>query len=205
MKDRSVTKTHLQIMNIYSIILDMLLNDLNVFVNEDGKENKLTEVDYVLKTVAPAMDIIFSDVNHIIGLQCPKSGSKYGLGGVASVIEQNLRTNKSILDDYLISDKAAEDSAIYTFQFAGLHGQLIADDGLYFSLDGSTFKFPFRLLNIKTMRQTLGILYFFKKNIMQKSSALSRYDVEKNPYQKVFHSRVLLCTDIITEFNRVIE
>uniref|UniRef100_U9TP92 Uncharacterized protein n=1 Tax=Rhizophagus irregularis (strain DAOM 181602 / DAOM 197198 / MUCL 43194) TaxID=747089 RepID=U9TP92_RHIID len=65
----------------------MLLNDLNVFVNEDGKENKLTEVDYVLKTVAPAMDIIFSDVNHIIGLQCPKSGSKYGLGGVASVIE----------------------------------------------------------------------------------------------------------------------
>ncbi|CAB4485312.1 unnamed protein product [Rhizophagus irregularis] len=174
MKDRSVTKTHLQIMKIYSIILDMLLNDLNVFVNEDGKENKLTEVDYVLKTVAPAMDIIFSDVNHIIGLQCPKSGT-------------------------------AEDSAIYTFQFAGLHGQLIADDGLYFSLDGSTFKFPFRLLNIKTTRQTLGILYFFKKNIMQKSSALSRYDVEKNPYQKVFHSRVLLCTDIITEFNRVIE
>ncbi|CAB5181247.1 unnamed protein product [Rhizophagus irregularis] len=127
-------------MKIYSIILDMLLNDLNVFVNEDGKENKLTEVDYVLKTVAPAMDIIFSDVNHIIGLQCPKSGSKYGLGGVASVIEveidsisnskhhiqklQNLRTNKSILDDYLISDKAAEDSAIYTFQFAGLHVSL---------------------------------------------------------------------------------
>lgn len=46
----------------------MLLNDLNVFVNGDGKENKLTEVDYVLKTVAPVMDIIFSDANHIIGL-----------------------------------------------------------------------------------------------------------------------------------------
>ncbi|CAB5359012.1 unnamed protein product [Rhizophagus irregularis] len=103
-------------------------------------------------------------------------------------LRQNLRTNKSILDDYLISDKAAEDSAIYTFQFAGLHGQLIAvdllDDGLYFSLDGSTFKFPFRLLNIKTMRQTLGILYFFKKNIMQKASALSRYDVETTRIKK---------------------
>ncbi|GBC47945.1 hypothetical protein GLOIN_2v1765777 [Rhizophagus irregularis DAOM 181602=DAOM 197198] len=141
------------------------------------------------------MNLIDNLLNDIDDLQVPNQG----------VNMQNLRTNKSILDDYLISDKAAEDSAIYTFQFAGLHGQLIADDGLYFSLDGSTFKFPFRLLNIKTMRQTLGILYFFKKNIMQKSSALSRYDVEKNPYQKVFHSRVLLCTDIITEFNRVIE
>lgn len=43
---------------------------------------------------------------------------------------------------------------------------------------------------------------------MQKASALSRYDVETNPYQKVFHSSVdgvLLCMDIITEFNRVIE
>ncbi|PKY27509.1 hypothetical protein RhiirB3_443256 [Rhizophagus irregularis] len=192
MKDRSVTKTHLQIMKIYSIILDMLLNDLNVFVNEDGKENKLTEVDYVLKTVAPAMDIIFSDN------QANKpSGTTFFHQLIDNLLNdiddlqgnnQNLRTNKSILDDYLISDKAAEDSAIYTFQFAGLHGQLIAvdllDDGLYFSLDGSTFKFPFRLLNIKTMRQTLGILYFFKKNIMQKASALSRYDVETTRIKK---------------------
>lgn len=35
---------------------------------------------------------------------------------------KNLRTNKSILDNYLrfnISDEAAEDSAIYAFQFSG--------------------------------------------------------------------------------------
>lgn len=38
-------------------------------MNEDGKESKLMEMGYVLKTVAPMMDIIFSDVNHIIRLQ----------------------------------------------------------------------------------------------------------------------------------------
>ncbi|CAJ0920200.1 12307_t:CDS:10 [Entrophospora sp. SA101] len=31
-------------------------------VHEDGKENKLTEMEFVLKTVAPVMDIIFSDM-----------------------------------------------------------------------------------------------------------------------------------------------
>lgn len=47
----------------------MLLNDPNVFVDEDGKECKLTEMDFVLKTVAPVMDTMFSDVNHIIKLR----------------------------------------------------------------------------------------------------------------------------------------
>ena len=47
----------------------MLLNDPYTFVDEDGKENKLTEMEFVLKTVAPVMDIIFSDVNHIVKLR----------------------------------------------------------------------------------------------------------------------------------------
>ncbi|RIA92730.1 hypothetical protein C1645_820229 [Glomus cerebriforme] len=108
---------------------------------------------------------------------------------------KTLRTNKSILDNYLrfdISDEVAENSAIYAFQFSGLHGQLIAidllDDGLYFGLEGPVFKFPSQLSNIKTMRQTLETLYFFKKNVMQRASAISQYDVETNPYQKVFHN-----------------
>ncbi|CAB5360023.1 unnamed protein product [Rhizophagus irregularis] len=60
------------------------------------------------------MNLIDNLLNDIDDLQVPNQG----------VNMQNLRTNKSILDDYLISDKAAEDSAIYTFQFAGLHVSL---------------------------------------------------------------------------------
>ncbi|CAG8801774.1 27757_t:CDS:2, partial [Gigaspora margarita] len=65
MKNRFATMVYLQTMKIYFTIMDMLLNDPYIFVNEDGKENKLTEMEFVLKAIAPIMDIIFSDVHQI--------------------------------------------------------------------------------------------------------------------------------------------
>lgn len=48
----------------------------------------------------------------------------------------------------------------------GLEGQLfgidLLDDGLYFGLDGPTYRFPAQLSDINTLRNSLEILYFFK-------------------------------------------
>ena len=50
--------------------------------------------------------------------------------------------------------------------FLGLEGQLFAidllDEGLYFSLNGPTFRFPAVLANIEVLRSSLEVLYFFK-------------------------------------------
>ena len=49
--------------------MDIFLNDPHIFVDEDGKETKLTEMEYCFKTVAPVMDIVFSDANDIVKLR----------------------------------------------------------------------------------------------------------------------------------------
>ena len=50
--------------------------------------------------------------------------------------------------------------------FLGLEGQLFAidllDEGLYFSLNGPTFRFPAVLNNIEVLRSSLEVLYLFK-------------------------------------------
>ncbi|CAJ0631783.1 14375_t:CDS:10 [Entrophospora sp. SA101] len=115
-------------------------------VHEDGKENKLTEMEFVLKTVAPVMDIIFSDMQEnrfedqnsreLSHIECAQAPTPAKIVRDRSKI---LRTNKCILDNYLrlnIPDQDVENSAVLAFQFAGLHGQLLAvdllDNGLYF-------------------------------------------------------------------------
>ncbi|CAB4418077.1 unnamed protein product [Rhizophagus irregularis] len=106
------------------------------------------------------------------------------------------RTNKCILDTYLLRnlpEEAVEDSIFYGIQSAGLEGQLFAidlvDDGLYFSLDGPTYRFPAQLCDINTLRNTLEVLYFFKDNAINKAKYLSCDD--GNSIAKILHSRAI--------------
>ncbi|CAG8614951.1 1449_t:CDS:10 [Funneliformis caledonium] len=138
MKDRSATKFYLQIMKIYFTIMDMFLNDPYIFVDEDGKGTKLTEMEYVLKTVAPVMDIVFSDVNNIVKLRWGETVSKASTAlrkidlrietrrkcielshtecarapTPAKIVRDRskiLRTNKCILDKYLRRNLSDQD------------------------------------------------------------------------------------------------
>uniref|UniRef100_U9TAL3 Uncharacterized protein n=1 Tax=Rhizophagus irregularis (strain DAOM 181602 / DAOM 197198 / MUCL 43194) TaxID=747089 RepID=U9TAL3_RHIID len=107
-----------------------------------------------------------------------------------------LRTNKCILDTYLLRnlpEEAVEDFIFYGIQSAGLEGQLFAidlvDDGLYFNLDGPTYRFPAQLCDINTLRNTLEVLYFFKDNAINKAKYLSCDD--GNSIAKILHSRAI--------------
>ena len=52
-----------------AISLDMFLQNPYVFICEDGQKRKLTEMEYVLKVVAPILDVVFSDVSSMINLR----------------------------------------------------------------------------------------------------------------------------------------
>ena len=51
------------------ISLDMFLRSPYVFVCENGQTEKLMEMEYVLRMVAPILDIVFSDVAQMIRLR----------------------------------------------------------------------------------------------------------------------------------------
>ncbi|CAJ0637176.1 12386_t:CDS:2 [Entrophospora sp. SA101] len=52
-----------------SVNLDMFLQNPYVFICEDGQKRKLTEMEYVLKVVAPILDVVFSNVSSMINLR----------------------------------------------------------------------------------------------------------------------------------------
>ncbi|CAJ0879816.1 14972_t:CDS:2, partial [Entrophospora sp. SA101] len=117
-----------------------------------------------------------------------------------------MRTNKCILDQYLMHDlskEAVDDSAVLGLQLAGkafytthfimfiidshnsyhcvaLHGQIIGidlvDNGLYFGFEGPAFRFPAKLDDITTLEKTLEALYLFKDNINRKADVLFKLD-----------------------------
>jgi len=47
----------------------MFLADPNVFVDREGNKQNLTEIEFVLKVAGPILDIIFSDVQHLVELK----------------------------------------------------------------------------------------------------------------------------------------
>ncbi|CAG8652744.1 4127_t:CDS:2, partial [Paraglomus occultum] len=198
MKDQSETTINQQIIEIYLFIINMFLRDPCIFIDEDGQRKKLTELEYVMKVIAPILDIVFSDLKHLVELRWGETMSKvtsksrkidmrivHRVRGielshtecarfptpVKAVRDRAklLRTNKCILDHYLMEDPtlaSTDETVVFGLQFAGLNGQFIGvdllDDGLYFGLEGPVFSFPIQLSQIKKLRRTLEILYFFK-------------------------------------------
>ncbi|CAJ0884593.1 15930_t:CDS:2, partial [Entrophospora sp. SA101] len=107
-----------------------------------------------------------------------------------------MRTNKCILDQYLMHDlskEAVDDSAVLGLQLAALHGQIIGidlvDNGLYFGFEGPAFRFPAKLDDITTLEKTLEALYLFKDNINRKADVLFKLDNDNlNPFHGIFHT-----------------
>nr|CAG8643792.1 5591_t:CDS:2 [Entrophospora candida] len=102
-----------------------------------------------------------------------------------------LRTNKCILNQYLMHDlpeEAVKDSTFFGLQLEGLHGQLfgidLLDRGLYFGFNGPIFRFPAQLINIKELRNALKVLYFFKDNIIKKANYVY------NKITRILHSGI---------------
>ncbi|CAG8678233.1 10935_t:CDS:10, partial [Ambispora leptoticha] len=221
MKNPSSVKYH-QILKIYFNILEMFLKNPYVFVCEDGQTEKPTEMEYVVRMIAPTLDIVFSDVTQIICLRwgetvfktasaCRKIDLKVVCHGRNLELSHSecarttipskavrdrskcLRTNQCILNEFLrqdISEDDAENSVIFGLQFAALCGQLIGvelvDDGLYFGIEGDSFRFPSQLTQMKLLRHALEVIYFFKDNILRKAEALAK---DNHPYKKIFNSR----------------
>ncbi|CAG8587124.1 4872_t:CDS:10 [Funneliformis mosseae] len=65
-----------QIMKIYFFIMDMFLENPYIFVNKEGKKQDLTEIEFALKVFGPILDIIFSDVQHLVKLKWGETVSK---------------------------------------------------------------------------------------------------------------------------------
>ncbi|CAG8647753.1 3956_t:CDS:2 [Acaulospora morrowiae] len=73
--DRTET-FHRQVMKIYFFIMEMFLVDPYVFVDREGNKQNLTEIEFTLKVVGPIIDIIFSDVQHLVQLKWGETASK---------------------------------------------------------------------------------------------------------------------------------
>ncbi|CAG8525429.1 11428_t:CDS:2, partial [Racocetra fulgida] len=50
-------------------IEEMFLTDPFIFVDKEGNKQNLTEIEFVLKVAGPIIDIIFSDVQHLVHLK----------------------------------------------------------------------------------------------------------------------------------------
>ncbi|CAJ0823151.1 1456_t:CDS:10 [Entrophospora sp. SA101] len=57
-------------------IEEMFLTDPFIFVDKEGNKQNLTEIEFVLKVAGPIIDIIFSDVQHLVQLKWGEMVSK---------------------------------------------------------------------------------------------------------------------------------
>ncbi|CAG8826432.1 7662_t:CDS:2, partial [Gigaspora margarita] len=100
-----------------------------------------------------------------------------------------LRTNKSVLDQFLshdLSDEIIKNSAVIGLQLAALYGQIIGidllDEGLYFGFEGPTLRFPTQINDITVLKQAL------EENIVHKAEALSCLNKDSDPFSNIFHT-----------------
>ncbi|CAG8625390.1 3081_t:CDS:10 [Cetraspora pellucida] len=171
-----------QIATIYFYVIDEFLKNPFIFVDNTGKCQELSEIEYAITMTAPIMNTMFSDgetLSNVMHDRRRKIDLKIihktkGLGlshsecarapTPAKVVHDRskcLRTLKGVLDNFLkedLSNEDVQDSKILGIQFSGLNGQIIGidllDDGLYFGLEGPTFNFPAQLTDIKCLRST---------------------------------------------------
>jgi hypothetical protein len=61
--------TPVELILIFIISIEMFLVDPYVFVDREGNKQNLTEIEFTLKVAGPIIDIIFSDVQHLVQLK----------------------------------------------------------------------------------------------------------------------------------------
>ncbi|RHZ75721.1 hypothetical protein Glove_212g51 [Diversispora epigaea] len=131
-------------------------------------------------TVCRKIDLRILTIDNNIELSHSEFASNAKLLKIIKDHSKCIRTNKCILDTYLmhnLSGEAVENSTFYGLQSAGLQGQIfgidLLDDGLYFCLEGPTYRFPAQLNNIKSLKSCLEVLYFFKEILIYKVGHLT--------------------------------
>ncbi|KAG9286892.1 hypothetical protein G9A89_012442 [Geosiphon pyriformis] len=125
-----------------------------------GKNQKIPEINYIIKMLAPILDIVFADVAKKICLYWGEMVSKATSAGCSNDVELShsecarastpskavrdgskcLHSNQCVLNKYLkknILIDEAENLVIFGFQFTAL----LLDDGLYFGFQGDDFHF----------------------------------------------------------------
>ncbi|CAJ0836062.1 2828_t:CDS:2 [Entrophospora sp. SA101] len=153
-----------------SVNLDMFLQNPYVFICEDGQKRKLTEMEYVLKVVAPILDVVFSNVSSMINLRtkCRKIDLRIEcrVQGMEVVELSHSSAAPSAMPAKTVRDRneGANDSIIFGFQFSG-----------------PSFCFPSQLLQLKSLQHAL------EDNIMHKVELLSIE--EHHPYKKIFGNK----------------
>ncbi|CAG8743508.1 13552_t:CDS:2, partial [Funneliformis caledonium] len=152
-----------------------------------------------VSVAGPIIDIIFSDIQHLVQLKCWKKNRFTNSTKIINDRSKCLRTNKSVLDQYLshdLSDEIIENSAVIGLQLAALHGQIIGidllDEGLYFRFEGPILRFPTQINDTTVLKQTLELFYFFKENIVRKAEALSCLNKDSGPFSNTFHTERIL-------------
>ncbi|KAF0342992.1 hypothetical protein F8M41_016053 [Gigaspora margarita] len=159
LKERPDDDKHRQVLKIYYYLIDMLLENPHSFINKEGENKNLTEIEYIMKVSSPILDIIFSNnydilylkwsetiprltVNKKIDLRVLSTDNNVDLSHSefaykatpVKVIEDRskfIRTNKCILDIYLMHNLPEE--AIENSTFYGL--QSAGLEGQIFGID----------------------------------------------------------------------
>ncbi|CAG8538295.1 14510_t:CDS:10 [Funneliformis caledonium] len=202
LKERPIDDKHRQVLKIYYHLIDMLLENPCTFVNKEGGKKNLTEIEYIMKVSSPILEIIFSNDHDLVYLKWGETVSKSTLN---RKIDLRVLTAKGDIElshsefarkatpVKIIKDRRSCRKFHFGIQSAGLEGQLFAidllDNGLYFSLDGPTYRFPAQLCDINTLRNSLKVLYFFKENAISKVKYLSCDN--GNGIAKILHSRAI--------------
>ncbi|RHZ44752.1 hypothetical protein Glove_709g27 [Diversispora epigaea] len=159
----------------------MFLVDPFIFVDKQGNKQNLTEIEFVLKVAGPIMDIIFSDVQHLVQLKWGETVSKATEIGRKIDLQIRCRGKNIELSHSECARRTTPTKIIHDriigLQLAALHGQIIGidllDNGLYFGFEGPLLRFPAQINDITVLKQTLETLYFIKESIIHKAEALS--------------------------------
>ncbi|RHZ47141.1 hypothetical protein Glove_590g3 [Diversispora epigaea] len=161
MIDRPTDTKFRQILKVYFYVLDLFLENPYLFVRKNGKPQKHTEIQYVIKMVDPILEIIFSDCQSLVRLMWGETVSqvtnnskrkidlcirtedgtkelshsecaqKATMMKILKDRSKSFRTNKCILNKYLKNDLPSE--ALENTTIFGL--QLAALEGQLIGVD----------------------------------------------------------------------
>ncbi|CAG8645977.1 2829_t:CDS:10, partial [Dentiscutata erythropus] len=178
-----------------------------ILQRQEGNKQNLTEIEFVLKVAGPIIDIIFSDVQHLVHLKWGETVSKATAVGrkidlqvicrgknQGKIVElSHSECARRTTPTKIISDRS---KCLRTNKsLAALYGQIIGvdllDNGLYFGFEGPLLRFPTQINDITVLKQTLEALYFFKESIVHKAEALLCLNKDSDPFSNIFHTEII--------------
>ncbi|CAG8709267.1 10684_t:CDS:10 [Cetraspora pellucida] len=197
--------------------IDKFLRKPFIFVDNSGKCQEMSEIEYAIEMIAPIMSEIFNDTFEYINLRWGETLSNVmsdrrrkvdlRIIRIADKLELShsecakipsptkiihdrskcLRTLKGVLNNFLKRDLSDEEVRDSKILGIQFSGIELLDDGLYFGLEGPTFEFPTQFMNIKCLRSALEALFFFKKNVVEKAKLQADPTKTNNPLHKILH------------------